>query len=356
MFGKFYTGKTAWVTGHTGFKGAWLSLWLRDLGANVHGLALAPHATPNLHEALAPNTFASETLGDIGDFELVKQTAANVQPDIVFHLAAQPLVRRSYEAPLETATTNILGTVHMLEALRANAIDCPVVVVTSDKCYENPGGNRAFTETDPLGGHDAYSASKAATEIMAQSWQRAFSGRIATARAGNVIGGGDYGENRIVPDCVRALQAGEPIAVRNPAATRPWQHVLDCLSGYLWLGARLAEDAAFTEAFNFGPQLEAQRPVRELVEHILQHWPGEWTDASDANAPHESATLSLAIDKAHQRLGWQPIWDFATAVKSTMRWYHQRHVVQAEDVHGLCLAQLVAFAADAKAASAPWAN
>lgn len=356
MFGKFYTGKTAWVTGHTGFKGAWLSLWLRDLGANVHGLALAPHAPPNLHEALAPNTFASETLGDISDFKLVKQTAATVQPDIVFHLAAQPLVRRSYEEPLETATTNILGTAHVLEALRANKIDCPVVIVTSDKCYENTGGDRAFTEGDPLGGHDVYSASKAATEIMARSWQRTFSGRIATARAGNVIGGGDYGENRIVPDCVRALQAGEPIAVRNPFATRPWQHVLDCLSGYLWLGARLAEDTAFADAFNFGPQPEAQRSVRELVEQILQHWTGEWTDASDANAPHEAATLSLAIDKAQQQLGWQPVWDFANSVKRTVRLYHHRHVVQTEDIHGLCLTQLEAFAADAKAADAPWAN
>jgi len=233
MFGKFYSGKTAWVTGHTGFKGAWLSLWLRDLGANVHGVAFAPHAPPNLHETLAPKTFASETIGDIGCFDFVKRAASDTQPDIVFHLAAQPLVRRSYDAPLETATTNILGTAHVLEALRTNKIDCPIVVVTSDKCYENDGIAHAFTEADALGGHDIYSASKAATEIMTRSWQRAFGGRIATARAGNVIGGGDYGVDRIVPDCVRSLVAGEPIAVRSPAATRPWQHVLDCLSGYL---------------------------------------------------------------------------------------------------------------------------
>ena len=303
MFGRFYSGKTTWVTGHTGFKGAWLSLWLRDLGANVHGLALAPHAPPNLHETLAPKTFASETIGDICDFELVKQAAAEAQPDIVFHLAAQPLVRRSYDVPLETATTNILGTAHVLEALRQNKIDCPVVVVTSDKCYENDGTARAFTEADPLGGHDIYSASKAATEIMTRSWQRAFNARIATARAGNVIGGGDYGIDRIVPDCVRSLTAGDPIAVRSPAATRPWQHVFDCLSGYLWLGARLAEDESLADAFNFGPTLEAQRPVRELVENFLAHWPGEWTDASDPTAPHEAATLSLAIDKAREQLG-----------------------------------------------------
>ena len=356
MFGKFYSGKTALITGHTGFKGAWLSLWLRDLGAQVHGLALAPHAPPNLHEALTPGTFANENIGDIGEFELVKQTIGDTNPDIVFHLAAQPLVRRSYDAPLETTTTNILGTAHVLEALRQNEIDCPVVVVTSDKCYENDGTSRAFSETDPLGGHDIYSASKAAVEIMTRSWQRAFKGRIATARAGNVIGGGDYGVDRIIPDCVRALETGGSIAVRSPDATRPWQHVLDCLSGYLWLGARLADDESFASAFNFGPTSEAQRPVRELVEHFLQHWPGEWHDASDANAPHEAATLSLAIDKARQQLGWQPVWDFATAVQRTTCWYHQRHVVKTDDLHGLSLAQLEDFTSDAIRQEIVWAK
>ncbi len=356
MFGKFYSGKTAFVTGHTGFKGAWLSLWLRDLGAHVHGFALAPHAPPNLHEALAPGTFANETIEDISNFELVKQTLTDVKPDIVFHLAAQPLVRRSYDTPLETATTNILGTAHVLEALRQNEIDCPVVVVTSDKCYENAGTSRAFTETDALGGHDIYSASKAAAEIMTRSWQRAFKGRIATARAGNVIGGGDYGIDRIVPDCVRALEASEPIAVRSPNATRPWQHVLDCLSGYLWLGARLDDDDSLADAFNFGPEPEAQRPVCELVEQFLQHWPGEWNDTSDNNAPHEAATLSLAIDKACQQLGWQPVWDFATTVQRTARWYHQRHIVKTEDLHGLSLAQLEAFTSDATKQDIVWAK
>ncbi|MDP7010186.1 MAG: CDP-glucose 4,6-dehydratase [Verrucomicrobiota bacterium] len=347
MFGKFYSGKTAWVTGHTGFKGAWLSLWLRDLGAQVHGLGLAPHAPPNLHETLMPGTFSNETIGDIGEFELVNQTIGDTKPEIVFHLAAQPLVRRSYDVPLETAITNILGTAHVLEALRQNEIDCPVVVVTSDKCYENDGSSRVFTEADSLGGHDVYSASKASAEIMTRSWRRAFKGRIATARAGNVIGGGDYGEDRIVPDCVRALEAGQPIAVRNPRATRPWQHVFDCLSGYLWLGARLADDDSFADAFNFGPEPKDQRPVCELVEHFLQHWPGEWSNDSEPNAPHEAAALSLAIDKVRHQLGWQPVWDFATALHRTACWYHQRHVVKVDDIHGMSLAQLEAFTSDA---------
>ena len=258
--------------------------------------------------------------------------------------------------PLETATTNILGTAHVLEALRQNEVDCPVVVVTSDKCYENDGTSRAFTETDALGGHDIYSASKAATEIMTRSWQRAFKGRISTARAGNVIGGGDYGVDRIVPDCVRALEVDEPIAVRNPNATRPWQHVLDCLSGYLWLGARLADDESFASAFNFGPESESQRPVIELVENFLQHWPGEWRDTSDANAPQEAVTLSLAIDKARQQLGWQPVWDFSTSVQHAARWYHQRHVVKVDDIHGLSLAQLEAFTSDAIRQDIVWAK
>jgi|TARA_B100001971_G_C18232428_1_gene564808 CDP-glucose 4,6-dehydratase len=356
MFAKFYSGKTALVTGHTGFKGAWLSLWLRVLGAEVHGFALAPHTPPNFHETLTPGTFASETIGDIGEFKLVNQTIGDTRPDIVFHLAAQPLVRRSYDVPLETATTNILGTAHVLEALRQNEIDCPVVVVTSDKCYENNSTARAFTEDDPLGGHDIYSASKAAVEIMTRSWQRAFKGRIATARAGNVIGGGDYGVDRILPDCVRALETSEPIVVRSPASTRPWQHVLDCLSGYLWLGARLAEDEGCATAFNFGPESEDQRPVCELVEHFLQHWPGEWNDGSDPNAPYEAATLSLATDKARQQLGWQPVWDFATAVHLAARWYHQRHVVKFEDIHGLSLAQLEAFISDAVEKRVSWAG
>jgi len=354
MFGKYYSGKTVLVTGHTGFKGSWLSLWLRDLGADVHGFALVPHGSPNLHEVLVSGTFIQETICDVGEFDKVKSVIASTRPDIVFHLAAQPLVRRSYEAPLETATANILGTAHVLEAVRQNELDCPIVVVTSDKCYENDGSSRAFTESDPLGGHDIYSASKAAVEVMAYSWRRAFKGRIATARAGNVIGGGDYGVDRIIPDCVRALDAGESILIRNPAATRPWQHVLDCLSGYLWLGARLAEDNSFADAFNFGPNAEAQRSVGELVGEFLEHWPGQWTDASNANAPHEAATLSLSIEKAQQNLDWQPVWDFATAVQRTARWYHQRHIVGSDDLHGLCLTQLEAYTADAGAQSLVW--
>jgi len=302
------------------------------------------------------DTFAKETIGDLREFELVKQTLEDIPPDIVFHCAAQPIVRRSYEAPLLTATTNIIGTVNVLEALRQNEIGCPMVVVTSDKCYENDGGSHAFTESDALGGYDIYSASKGAAEIMARSWQRSFNGRIATVRAGNVLGGGDYGVDRIVPDCVRALEGGKPIAIRNPVAVRPWQHVLDCLSGYLWLGACLAKDESFAGAFNFGPESEAQRSVRELVEQFLKHWPGEWIDSSDPNAPHEAATLSLSIEKVRHELGWQPVWNFAAAVQHTADWYYQRHIEKNNNLHELSLSQLEAYIADAAAKSIEWSK
>tara|TARA_Y100000588_G_scaffold364202_1_gene427638 strand:+ start:319 stop:1389 length:1071 start_codon:yes stop_codon:yes gene_type:complete len=356
MFSNYYSGKSVLVTGHTGFKGAWLSLWLRELGATVNGFALEPHASANLHEVLVSDTFAKETIGDLREFELVKQTLEDIPPDIVFHCAAQPIVRRSYEAPLLTATTNIIGTVNVLEALRQNEIGCPVVVVTSDKCYENDGGSHTFTESDALGGYDIYSASKGAAEIMARSWQRSFKGRIATVRAGNVLGGGDYGADRLVPDCVRALESGKPIAIRNPIAVRPWQHVLDCLSGYLWLGVCLAKDESFAGAFNFGPEPESQRSVRELVENFLKHWPGEWKDSSDLDAPHEATTLNLSIEKVRRELGWQPVWGFAVAVQRTADWYYQRHMVKTQMLHELCLSQLETYIADAASKSTVWSQ
>ena len=340
MLGKYYRGKTVLVTGHTGFKGGWISLWLKELGAKVHGLALRPHTSPNLYETLAPGTFVQETYGDICDVELVKRTLLGAPPDIVFHLAAQPIVRRSFKEPLETASTNILGTLNILEGLRQNNIDCPVVVVTSDKCYQNDEGSRAFVEGDPLGGHDVYSASKAAAEIMVRSWSLSFNVRVATARAGNVIGGGDYGEDRIVPDCVRALEARETIAVRNPQAARPWQHVLDCVSGYMLLGTKLAEDESLADAFNFGPKPESKRTVRELVESFLLHWPGKWQDTSAPDSPHEAATLSLNINKAEAHLGWRPVLDFSQAVEYAAQWYKERDSNKESEMHSVCVAQL----------------
>ncbi len=359
-----YAGRRVLVTGHSGFKGSWLTLWLHQLGAEVHGFSLTPPSIPNLHALLAPTTLTRETTGDIRDYDAVKRAVQESRPDFVFHLAAQSLVRRSYADPLETLTTNTLGTAHLLEAVRHAELPCPVIVVTSDKCYENRAWEHGYRETDPLGGHDVYSMSKAATELIAQSWRKSFFdtntrlGPLATVRAGNVIGGGDYAADRIVPDCVRATLAGRPLGVRNPTATRPWQHVLDCLSGYLWLGARLAEsgkDPALNGAYNFGPDARANQPVATLVREFFRHLPGEWRDESLPGAPHEATLLHLSTDKAAARLQWFPTWDFADAVRETAAWYRARHIANADMVR-YSSEQITRFAAAAAARCLAWAH
>jgi CDP-glucose 4,6-dehydratase len=257
-----------------------------------------------------------------------------VNPEIVLHLAAQPLVRLSYQKPTETWSTNVMGTIHLLEALRMLDQACSAVLITTDKVYRNHEWLYGYRENDPLGGHDPYSSSKAAAELAIASWRSSFCGdfphqtphlRIASARAGNVIGGGDWARDRIVPDAMRSLSRGQPIGVRNPGATRPWQHVLEPLGGYLCLAEALAASEQRARAFNFGPQLEANRPVRQLVEEALRHWPGRWEDQSDSLAPHEASLLNLVIDRAHHELGWWPRWGFATTVERTVNWYRSVH-------------------------------
>ncbi len=363
-FANFYEGKRVLVTGHTGFKGAWLSLWLRNLGAAVTGVSLPAPTQPNLHEVVRAAAFAAEHECDIRDGGRLASLVAAIKPDVVFHLAAQAIVRQSYAEPLETFATNATGTAHLLEAVRCASLPCMVIVVTSDKCYENQGWDHGYRETDPLGGHDPYSMSKAAAELVAASWRRSFFlpdarlGHLVTVRAGNVIGGGDYAADRIVPDCVRSLLAGRAIAVRNPAATRPWQHVLDCLSGYLWLGVRLAnveKTSPLVGAFNFGPGLQANVPVRELVEELLRQWPGTWEHTPAPGAPKEAARLNLAIDKAAALLGWHPTWEFRDAVRATAQWYHERHVAKRADMTAFTLVQIAAFTDAARRKGLAWA-
>jgi CDP-glucose 4,6-dehydratase len=364
MFNGFYQGKRVLVTGHTGFKGAWLSLWLRKLGAAVCGVSLPPPTSPNLHEVIKTETFASETECDIRDLGSLAAAVKKIQPEIIFHLAAQPIVRRSYAEPLATFQTNALGTAHLLESVRNAELSCILVIITSDKCYENREWEFAYRENDPLGGHDIYSMSKAATELVAQAWNRSFFaadqklGPVATVRAGNVIGGGDYAQDRIVPDCVRALIAGKQIIVRNSNAIRPWQHVLECLSGYLWLAARLQDEpknSPLVGAFNFGPEPSARQPVRRLVEEVLRIWPGQWVDGSNPNSVHEATLLSLSIEKAGVLLGWYPVWDFSEAVHRTISWYHQRHVVKGSNLLELSSRQIDDYAAAARAKNLAWA-
>ncbi len=351
----FWHGKRVLLTGHTGFKGSWLLLWLQQLGAQVWTYALEPEPEPNLFRQLAQARPAVEgwqhQIGDLADLEALKALVLRAQPEVVLHLAAQPLVRRSYEDPLGTWATNVMGSLHLLEALRPLQHPCAVVMVTTDKVYENREWAYGYREPDRLGGHDPYSASKAGAEIAIASWRTSFCGqgshqtphlRIATARAGNVIGGGDWAADRIVPDAIRSLARGEPIPVRNPAATRPWQHVIEPLAGYLRLAEALAQEAKPPcEAFNFGPSLASNRPVGELVAAILEHWPGEWLDQSDPTAPHEANLLHLQIDKAHHQLGWQPRWDYATTLSRTVGWYRAHH--QGTPALECCLADLNAY-------------
>jgi len=329
-----YAGKRVLVTGHTGFKGAWLCEWLLGLGAEVYGWALPPQ-TISLFEALDLANRTHHLVGDILDLAAMNARMQEVQPHFIFHLAAQSLVRVSYREPLLTFSTNVLGTAKLLEAVRTFDFPCTVVVITTDKCYENDGGARNFRESDPLGGHDPYSASKAGVELVVAAYRDSFFQQndnvaLASARAGNVVGGGDWAEDRIVPDCVRALSANQSIPVRNPDFTRPWQHVLEPLSGYLMLGARLDEArsqksaeeiARYAQAFNFGPEPDANRSVRDLVEEVLRYWPGKWEHTPSENHLKEAPLLSLAIDKAKETLGWQPRWNFAQTIEQTMTWY-----------------------------------
>ena len=318
-----FRGKRVWLSGHTGFKGGWLAVWLTDMGAKVTGFSLAPQ-THFFSQLKLKNRLRHE-LGDLRNAGKVRKSILRCRPDFVFHLAAQPLVRDSYLRPLETYEINTLGTAHVLEALREVRHPCAAVFVTTDKVYRNEERRHAFREEDPLGGQDPYSASKAATEILISSYRDSFFQghpvRIASARSGNVIGGGDYAKNRVVPDAFRALREGQPIPVRNPTSIRPWQHVLEPTSGYLALAVHLSRKKKIEGAFNFGPSPSDQKTVAALVREILKKWPGRWERLREKNPPHEAGRLQLNNRKAWQHLRWKPRLSFAQSVGMTMDWY-----------------------------------
>jgi CDP-glucose 4,6-dehydratase len=367
MFADAFRNKTVWLSGHTGFKGAWLARWLLKLGARVHGFSLPPPTRPSLFIQLGLEKRIEHETGDVRDFETVKRSIARTQPDFIFHLAAQALVRYSYEHPLETYSTNIMGTANVLESLRSLEKPCAAVIVTTDKCYENREQDHAYSEEEPLGGHDPYSSSKGAAEIVINAMRRSFFGnhpvRIASARAGNVIGGGDWAPDRIVPDCIRALQQGRAIPVRNPVATRPWQHVLEPLAGYLWLAAVLEKPqiagqkvATVASSFNFGPNKEANQPVIKLVLEILKHWPGSWDNQSRPDAVHEAKLLMLATAKARHVLHWKPVWNFKEAVAQTIEWYQNVHKHGPAHADEMTIAQIEEYEKNARAEKIAWAK
>jgi CDP-glucose 4,6-dehydratase len=339
--GEFWRGRRVLVTGHTGFKGAWLTLWLSSMGAEVTGLSAGVPTEPSLYALTGVDGDARSVEADIRDAALVHQTLQSTGPDVAFHLAAQPFVRRSYDEPAQTWAVNVAGTINVLDAARHAEVPA-TVVVTSDKCYDNREQGRPFVESDPMGGHDPYSSSKGAAELAVDAWRRSYGLRVATGRAGNVIGGGDWGEDRLIPDVMRAASAGTPIAIRRPDAVRPWQHVLEPLSGYLALAQRLYEDAAFAEGWNFGPPAGDAKPVRHIVERITELWPRELSwDLDEGPHRHEAGFLALDSAKARERLGWAPRWTLDAALERIVEW-HVAHRDGA-DLRALTLAQIGAY-------------
>jgi CDP-glucose 4,6-dehydratase len=344
---EFWRGRRVLITGHTGFKGSWLALWLHSLGAEVHGFAAPPPTTPSLFAATRLDKLVPSTLGDVRDLEAVEAAVAEARPEIVFHLAAQALVRSSLADPVGTFSTNVLGTVHVLEAVRAGGDVRAVVCVTSDKCYVNRDWDWGYRENDELGGLDPYSSSKACQELVAASYRDSViegAAAVATARAGNVIGGGDWAEFRLVPDLMQGAVEGRVVTVRNPASVRPWQHVLNPLSGYVRLAERLAGDGPeFAEAWNFSPPVEEARSVAWLVERLKQDWPGELSvEVSPApDDKHEARLVKLDASKARERLGWTPPWSLERGLEAIVEWYDAHRA--GADMRAVTLSQIEAF-------------
>ncbi len=342
-----FKNKKVFLTGHTGFKGTWMTIWLELLGAKVKGYALKPEM-PSLFNYVKGNLKVESVISDIRNKKKLEEELLAFQPDFIFHLAAQPLVRESYKIPVETFEVNVIGTANLLDAVRSLKKECAVVIVTTDKVYENLEKDYAYKEADKLGGYDPYSASKAAAEIITESYRLSFFNpkesrtygkkSIATARAGNVIGGGDYAADRIVPDIFRALSKSQIINVRNPNAVRPWQHVLEPLSGYLTLAAAMKKDPQkFASAYNFGPKLKDVRTVEELVQHATKSWgKGNYMIENQENAPHEAGTLKLSIKKAKKELHWKPKWNSDVAIEKTIGWY-KNSIEKKADIFKLCV-------------------
>jgi len=369
-FGRVFHRMPVLVTGHTGFKGSWLSIWLQELGAEVVGYSVDVPTVPSNFGATRLGQRVVDVRGDVRDLDALRRVIEEHEPRVVFHLAAQPIVRLSYAEPKETFDINVGGAVNVLEAVRLTDSVEAVVCVTSDKCYENREWLWGYREIDRLGGHDPYSASKAMTELAVASYRRSFfpvetyaehGTALASARAGNVIGGGDWAQDRLVVDCMRALMDGEPILVRNPHSVRPWQLVLEPLSGYLWLAAKLVQEGGrFAEAWNFAPPEHVAVSVGDLVQKLIELWgAGEWEDlsAGQARAPHETGLLRLSWEKAANRLGWRPVYDWHEAAAETVSWFKTYHEHGAEmDLYDACVGQIARYVDRARELGIVWAS
>ena len=353
IFDNFYHGKKVLVTGHTGFKGSWLCIWLKELGAEVVGVGLEPYsAKDNFVLSGIGNKIKADIRADIRNLKRMKEIFADCQPEIVFHLAAQPLVRLSYEIPVETYETNVMGTVNVMEAIRATDSVKVGVMITTDKCYDNKEQLAGYKEDDPFGGYDPYSSSKGACEIAIQSWRRSFFNPkeygkthhvcLASVRAGNVIGGGDWAKDRIIPDCIRALEEGKPIEIRSPKAVRPWEHVLEPLSGYMLLAKKMwGNPTEYCEGWNFGPEQDSVLTVWEVASAIVENFgKGKLLDVSNTDSVHEANLLMLNIDKAKTRLGWRPRLNAKQCAVLTSDWYKR---YRNEDVYGICVNEIEQF-------------
>jgi CDP-glucose 4,6-dehydratase len=346
---KFWKGKRVFLTGHTGFKGSWLSLWLFSLGAEVKGYSLNPPTTPSLFNEVKIDSLIDSYIGDIRDQNTLHESMVSFNPDILIHMAAQPLVRYSYNEPIETYEVNVIGTAKVLEVARSCSNLKAIVNITTDKCYENDGRTEGYKENDPMGGYDPYSNSKGCAELVTSSYRRSFLQEqgigLASARAGNVVGGGDWADDRLIPDILRSFEKNEPVVIRNPKATRPWQHVLEPLSGYLVLAQKLYKDQKeYAEGWNFGPNEQDVQPVDWILNKMIANWPNSSWELDGNSSPHEAGFLKLNITKSKSKLDWQPVWELSHTLEKIIGWH--RAWLDKEDMQAVCLAEIEEYTRD----------